>query len=145
VLPSLCRSSTLVKTSMFGTLFFLLFFLTTPSAAQWFSWVMLFAAVIISRYPKYSGLFYALTGTWFLYWILASDLGVFTPYLFTPLDGPYFHSLAVNFRLHLQDIRIGDNIALETFINFARTAYSAIILWIMFLLGRDIYREAKEL
>ncbi|MGM0365722.1 MAG: hypothetical protein ACQEP5_04230, partial [Actinomycetota bacterium] len=33
VLPSLCRSSTLVKTSMFGTLFFLLFFLTTPSAA----------------------------------------------------------------------------------------------------------------
>ncbi len=145
VLLQLYMGSSLLKAALFAALFLLLFYLTTPSAAQWFSWVMPFAAIIISRYPKYYGLFFALTGAWFFYWLLASDVGVFTPYLFTPLDGPYFHSLAVNFRLHLQNIQIGDNITLHTFINFFRTVYSAAIIWILFLLGKDMYTEAKEL
>jgi len=145
VLRMLYKGQELVKVSVFSIMFFIIFYLTTPSAAQWFSWVMLFAAIAISRYPKYLGLFFALTATWFFYWIFKSDVGVFTPYLFTPLDGTYFHQLAINFRLHIQDIQIGDNITAESFINFFRTAYSTVLIWIMFLLCRDVYREARGL
>lgn len=145
MLPSLYKTSTFIKASMFAVIFFLIFYLTSPSAAQWFSWMMPFAAVIVARYPKYFGFFFALIGSWFFYWLFASDVGVFTPYLFTPLDGPYFHQAAVNFRVALQDIQIGDSVTAETFINFFRTVYSTIIIWILFLLGRDIYREARGL
>ncbi len=138
------ESSQFYTVSIFCLLFFLIFYLTTPSAAQWFNWFIPFAAIVIAKKPKYFTLFYIFIGSWFCFWIFNSDIGVFTPYLFGPLDGEYFHQLAENFKLSLLDIRLGD-IGVEAFINLFRTLYSAIIIWIMVLLAGDIGRELKGL
>lgn len=136
--------SQLIMVSMFCLIFFLIFYLTSPSAAQWFSWFIPFAAIIICRHSKYMGLFYLLIVAWFFFWLFNSDIGVFTPYLFSPIDGTYFHQVAENFKLQILSIKFGTTVSVETFINFFRTAYSAIIIWIMVLLGKDIADQLRE-
>ncbi len=131
--------------SFFSLLFFLIFYLTTPSAAQWFNWFIPFAAIVIARKPKYLPLFYIFIGSWFLFWLFNSDIGVFTPYLFGPIDGKYFHQIAENFKLHLLAIKFGDYIEIESFINLFRTLYSAIIIWIMAVMGKDLRKELGKL
>ena len=70
-----------------GAVVYLLMYAFTWQSVHYFCWVAPFATLALAerRIPPRMYLYFVVS--WFMYWFAASDIGVFTLYLFSPLAG----------------------------------------------------------
>ena len=134
----------LVRVSYFSVTFFMLFYLLINYSAHWITWFVPFGTLLVFKNKKYFSLFYILIGTWFFHWLFNTDVGVFTPYLLSPVGGGYFHQAAQIIGQKLQRFAVGDYLNLQVLIVLFRTIFSAAIIWIIVNIGMDLRNNTTK-
>lgn len=129
--------------SVYCFIFFLFFYSFANYSAHWFSWVVPFVVVLVYLDKKYLRLFYLLTITWTIYWVFATDIGVFSTYLFTPLGGVYFHDVAANYLTTLHQISFA-SLEYELVVSSFRGGFVAACFYALWKVIQDMVGKNSE-
>lgn len=129
--------------SMYCFLFFLFFYSFTNYSAHWFSWFVPFVVVLVYLDKKYLKLFYLLSIAWAIYWIFATDIGVFSTYLLVPLGGVYFHDVAANYLTSLHQISFA-SLEYELIVSTFRGIFVAVCFYTLWKVVQDMVGRHSE-
>lgn len=80
------RSTELRRYALGGLFVLQLIFITTGHSIVYYAWTMPFLVWLVGDDQRMAKFFWWQVGAWAFYWLLATDEGVFTPYLFAPLS-----------------------------------------------------------
>ncbi|MBN2072582.1 MAG: hypothetical protein JW770_01380 [Actinobacteria bacterium] len=128
----------------FIVIFFMVFYFSINYSAHWLSWFVPFGALLINKKSRYCLPFYILIACWFLYWVFNTDIGVFTPYLLSPMGEYYFHNIAQDIGIRMLTFSAGGYFDLEVLINIFRAFFSATIIWILAMICLDLRNDFKK-
>lgn len=62
------------------------FFAISGHSAHYVSWMVIFPIILMGEYLQFIKSFWILTTGWFVFWLFATDAGVFTWFLASPID-----------------------------------------------------------
>jgi hypothetical protein len=121
---------------------YLLIYVFAWHSAHYIVWLTPFIIPILVWRPDWLLYYVLLLITWFTYWLFATDVGVFTSYLFSPLWGEVRLSPLIKDRLlpHLGFLRLN----LNQIIALLRSLLAAVAAWLIYLVLKNPWLERKS-
>jgi hypothetical protein len=126
------RKSTSWKTVVQASLIvYLLIYAFAWHSAHYIVWLTPFIIPLLTWRPDYFRYYLFLLVAWFVYWLFATDAGVFTNYLFSPLYGevPRLRPIKNELLPHLVFLHLD----LNQVIDLLRSLLAALAIWLVYL------------
>lgn len=119
--------SALRRFAVSGLFVYLLMFIFTHHSPAYYAWIMPFLVWMIGEDADFGRYFLWQFAAWFFFWLMATDAGVFTPYLFSPLSS-YMR------QLHPTETLLGKlaplGLSRDPMIYVGRSVLAAVSIWI---------------
>ena len=119
---------------------YLLLYALTWHSPHYFAWIAPFMAWFVAKDRRMPWYYALLVICWTLFWFVASDKGVFTKYLFSPLN-PEFVQARPGAEL-IRDMLAGLRFSPEQAVILARTGLATVGCWMSLIALRPTIHRA---
>lgn len=118
----------LKRYALSGLSVYLLIFIFTHHSPAYYAWIMPFLVWIIGENAVFGRYFWWQFVAWSFFWLMATDMGVFTPYLFSPVSA-YMQEIHLTPFLLARFASIG--LERDHMVYIGRSILAAVSIWIL--------------